>query len=231
MSEDRTLPTADKYTSCPSDGKILDYYKGQFKSVYILHHPFIKPNNCKIKRFHTGKWPSKHEIINYCSPVLWNEVIALTDQKNISEIDVGLRTSISSLNEEYFNEDFVNSLNKLYEDHEIISPEEGEIPPLLENRVYEAILSLGYKWLWVGDEFCTERKLFWIDDLIKGDEIPNHGCVFTPDKTILVTTHWVSHCFFICSSKSIIDKMLRIESFEGFFCTYKTEVYWGCYEI
>jgi len=104
------------------------------------------------------------------------------------------------------------------------------LPPLLENRLFNAIRKLGFDWFWVGDEFGTERKLHWIIDLIEKDYIPSHGCVFKHEHSILVTTHWDSHCSFLCSSRDLIEKLLSTESFEGFYCTPKTEVYWRAYK-
>jgi len=40
---ENSKPERDKFASCPDDGNILDYYKGQFDSVYVLLTPFIKP--------------------------------------------------------------------------------------------------------------------------------------------------------------------------------------------
>ena len=57
--------------------------------------------------------------------------------------------------------------------------------------------------MWVADEFGTERKLTWIEDLIEKDLVPSHGCVFTHDHSLLITTHWDSHCSLLCSSKDM----------------------------
>lgn len=38
-------PEPDKYASCPLDGRVLDYYKGAFDSVYVLLHPFERPRS------------------------------------------------------------------------------------------------------------------------------------------------------------------------------------------
>jgi hypothetical protein len=68
--------------------------------------------------------------------------------------------------------------------------------------------------------------MYWIEDL-KGQKAGTtlgHCNVFTPDKTILWTTHWDSHFSFVCSSKS---NLAKIGDFEGFFCTPQTEVYWS----
>ena len=227
----RILPKPEQYASCPSDEKILDFYKGQFDSVFVLLHPFIYPKSVALERFFPGKWPSKKEIIDRCEPILWKRVLELTDLGSLLEIDIGLRTRIHGLKENLSNETFATCLDQLTETRGIIAPPEGELPPLLENRIYEAVKALGHEWLWVGDEFGTERKLHYIDDLIEKDEIPIHGCVFTHDHSLLVTTHWDSHCSFLCSSEAIIKQILALDTFEGFFCTENTEVYWGVYEI
>jgi len=228
---DKVLPTPEKFASCPYDGKILPFYEGQFESVYVLLHPFFKPIKLDIERFCPSEWPEKHEIIDGCDPVSWNEVLNLTGLQSLSDIDIGLRTSIGGLNKELSNEEIADKLNVLTEERNIIHPSEGNLSSLLENRIYKAIKNLGYKWLWVGDEFGTERKLHLIDDLIEKDEIPAHGCVFLQDHSLLVATHWDSHCSFLCSSKKIIEKILVLDKFEGFYCTPNTEVYWGAYDI
>ncbi len=68
-----------------------------------------------------------------------------------------------------------------------------------------------------------------IDYLIANDLLD--VCNYTEDYQLLFATHWDSHCTFLCSSKKIIDQILEIHPFEGFFCTPKTEVYWGLHEI
>ncbi|PKF49200.1 DUF2711 family protein [Enterovibrio nigricans] len=235
-NDKKVLPSAEKFASCPYDQEILPYYEGQFDCVYILLHPFCKPTTLDIcYRFYAprdsgSRRPDKHEIIDGCEPVSWQEVLSLSGLESISDIDIGLRTSIGGLVSERENREFSDQLVKL-EKLGILLPDEGDLPPLLENRVYEAVKKLGYTWLWVGDEFGTERKLHWIGDLVKTDEIPPHGCIFTHDHKLLVTTHWDSHCSYLCSSREIIEQILESDPFEGFYCTSNTSVFWGLYEI
>ncbi len=223
----RILPPSDKYASCPYDEKVLSYYEGQFEAVYVVLSPFIRPRSISLDRFNPESWPSKQDLVAGSEPVTWKQILSMVSLKSIAEIDIGLRSSISGLNKKYANEDFAECLHLIAESEQLILPSEGDISPLVENRMYEALKRIGEQWLWVGDEFCTERKLFWIDDLIDGDEIPAHGCVFTPDKSILVTTHWDSHFSFLCSSKSKIERILEHEPFEGFYCAEETEVFWS----
>lgn len=224
---ERVLPAPDKFASCPNEGKVLGYYAGQFESVYVLLSPFMRPTSISMDRFCPENWPTKQELIDGTEPVTWQEILSLTGLDTIDEIDVGLRSSIGGLNAKYLNEDLSGVLRQLTEDEKIIHPQEGDLSPLIENRIYDSLKHLGRDWLWVGDEFCSERKLTWIDDLKQGDEIPWHGCVFTPDKSILVTSHWDSHFSFLCSSQSTIEQIINHNDFEGFFCCTDTEVYWS----
>jgi Protein of unknown function (DUF2711) len=226
MSENRrALPPLDKFASCPHDGNILEYYKGQFKAVYVLLHPFMKSDLIDWDEITPATYPSKKEIIEKCSPVNWQDILKISPFKNISEIDVGLRSWIHGIKK--YNETFIEYLQNLYNEAQFVAPAEGDLSPLIENRLYAAIKKLGYEWLWVATELADERKLHQIDDLISGDLLPAHGSIFTHDYSLLVTTHWDSHCSFLCGSKNMIEKILAIDPFEGFYCAPDTQVYWG----
>ncbi len=227
----RRLPERHKYASCPYDGKILQYYKDQFESVFVMLHPFFNPKNIELEAFYDEKWPTKAEIVEGGEPVLWSRILTLTGFSRLSEIDIALRTNIGSLGKKEANPNNLDILDAITEAEGLIYPTEGELAPLLENRLFRALQTLNYQWVWVGDEFCTERKLCWIDDLIQDEEIPYSGCIFTHDCSLLITTHWDSHCSFLCSSKAKIESILAIDRFEGFYCTDRTEVYWGLHEI
>ena len=55
--------------------------------------------------------------------------------------------------------------------------------------VLESIQEIGYEWAWVGDEFGTERKLYWIDDL----KIKNPGQRRAAARTSLLLTKVISN--------------------------------------
>lgn len=229
-SKSRKLPPPDVFASCPFDQKILEYYSGQFSDVFVVLHPFIKPVSIPVDRFCPSTWPSKPEMVEHCVAISWESVRSELGFDSIAALDVALRTSIGGLNAELSNEAWSQKLANYLEKNDLIAPSEGELPELLQDRLFTAIQSLGEEWLWVGDEFSSERKLVWIDDLKGENEIPSHGCLFLPNKSLLLTTHWDSHCSFLCSSREILDRVLSTDAFEGFFCAENTEVYWGAYE-
>jgi hypothetical protein len=230
---ERVLPTPDAFATCPSDGNILAYYAGTFESVYILFHPFIKPVSIEAEQFSPLAYPDRSSILKNCQPVSWAEVAKLAMLPSMAAVDVGLRTSIGGLKNEFVNQDYARQIDALFESHGIISPPEGFFSDLIHDTVLESIRDLGYQWVWVGDEFGTERKLYWIDDLKAESATATSKChcnVFTPDKTLLWTTHWDSHFSFLCASKVNLLTIQQRMGFEGFFCTPETDVYWSVRE-
>lgn len=227
---ERILPSPDIYATCPYEGKILSYYADVFSSVYISFSPFIEPVSISHEPFQPATYPDRISTTNNCRAVLWKDVVKRSGLPNVAAVDIALRTKIYGLSAEFMNEDFADRLERLYETERILPPTEGEHSSILHNSVLELFQELGHDWVWVGDEFCTERKLYWIDDLKAGinDPISGHCNVFAPDKSLLWTVHWDSHFSFLCSSSEMALKSAGVEEkLEGFFCDSETEVYWS----
>ncbi len=217
----------------PYEGKILEFYEGVFESVFVLLNPFFKPTTLNYETYwENDESPKKRDLIEGCETISWESVIEKSKFTHISEIDIALRTSIGGLREKSENKRYETYLNNfLAANKKVYPPGEGDISEFIENKLFKGIQSLNYEWLWVCDEWTTERKLMFIDDLYEKSDIPASGTLFTHDKKILIATHWDSHCSFLCSSKENIEKIVSKQKLEGFFCTPKTEVYWGLYEI
>lgn len=226
---DRVLPERDRYASCPSEGKILEYYSGIFEAVYVLLSPFKKSEHISEEICCPNSYPGRQAVLEACKAVSWREISDLSQLPSLAAVDIGLRTQISGLNRYFENRDYAQRLDALCEAKGIVPPAEGEHPDLLHNEVLEIFQELGYEWVWVGDEFCTERQLHWIDDL-KQEKVPTiagHCNVFSPDKAMLWTVHWDSHFTFLCSSNEKLKQIHVDDRLEGFFCTPSTEVYWS----
>jgi hypothetical protein len=227
---ERILPEPDTYaTAPPEDFSILEHYAGTFDAVYVLLHPFIDATEIGTEDFKPGTYPDRQRIAKGCRAVTWAEIMVRTGLSSIGAVDVGLRTSILGLKPKFSNQDFAAKIESLAESSKILAPDEGRFSDLLHDRVLSSIQSLGYEWVWVGDEFGTERKLYWIDDLKNQGAGPTAGQrnVFTPDKALLWTTHWDSHFSFLCSSEGNLRTIQETYHFEGFYCDRTTEIYWS----
>jgi Protein of unknown function (DUF2711) len=225
----RVLPPPDVFASCPLDGKILEHYAGTFEAVYVSLNPFIKPIAIDNAEFKPGTYPSRANIVTNCESVSWSEVSQRAELPSIAAVDIGLRTQIGGLRKELENQNYAAAIEALCETQGILPPTEGTFSELLHDKILQSIQRLGYEWLWIGDEFDTERKLRWIDDIKNQEDGLTTGRfnVFTPDKQLLWTIHWDSHFSFLCSSHERLASIQAASDLEGFFCTSSTEVYWS----
>ncbi len=227
----RILPSPDIFASCPLDGKVLAFYAGTFEAVYVSLNPFILPIGLNKDEFKPGTYPNRAQIVANCRPVSWAEVTRLTGLPSFAAVDIALRTGIGGLKKKFENVAYATAVDRLTETHGILPPLEGYFSDLLLDRVLAGVQALGYEWLWVGDEFCTERKLHWIEDLKNQDQdqglTAGRFNVFTPDKELLWTIHWDSHFSFLYSSRDKLITLQQSSGLEGFFCTETTEVYWS----
>jgi hypothetical protein len=211
------------------DGNILSYYDGVYESVFILLHPFINPVSISKEVFKPDTYPDTLTIAKECDGVSWSEIMTLTGLPSFSAIDIGLRTRIGGLKKTLASEEFANAVDALYDINGIIPPYEGGFSDLMHNRALKGFQQLGHQWAWVGDEFGTQRKLYWIEDLMVKEiaATSGHCNVFSPDKSLLWTTHWDSHFSFLCGSHKALASLVQSMSFDGFFCDKDTEVYWS----
>jgi len=53
------LPTPDAFATCPTEGRILEYYAGTFESVFVLLHPFMKAVSIGIEQFKPTTYPAR----------------------------------------------------------------------------------------------------------------------------------------------------------------------------
>ncbi|WP_226679957.1 DUF2711 family protein [Sutcliffiella horikoshii] len=228
MDTERVAPEPHRHTVCADeDVSIKEFYKGVFNEVYIFFHPFIKPVTIDPKLFNSETNIDKFQIINHCEMVTWKEFLALNGLKSYEELDIGLRTRILGLKKEYENKKFTEIINTVSGKENLIPPTEGMLPELLINNLLGAIKKEKYDWIWVGDEFGTERKLEYIDDLINQDTLARHN-LFTHDNSILITTHWDSHFSMICADdRKKLDRIIKWCNLEGFYCDDHTEIYWS----
>jgi hypothetical protein len=155
------------FASCLLDGKILDYYVGTFESVYVSLNPFIKPIAINKAEFKPDTYPSCANIVTNCKPVAWSEVAQLAELPSLAAVDIGLRTRIGGLKKELQNHSYAAAIDALSDTQCILPPPEGCFSDLLHDKILQSIQGLGYDWLWIGDEFCTEENCIGLTILMQ----------------------------------------------------------------
>ncbi|WP_430392129.1 DUF2711 family protein [Dyella sp. 20L07] len=179
----------------------------------------------------SGALPGKRRVIESLSasqPVSWVEVMRLSGLPDYRAVDIALRTQIAGLKKVLQNAEFALALERLSAKGQFVPPLEGRQSPFLYAAVLGIFKKLGHDWVWVGDELCTERKLHWVDDLIKDPSVVGSPAnLFSPDKSLLWSVHWDSHFTFLCGSRSDLDRVDVSNRLEGFYCNSSTHVYWS----
>ncbi len=230
MTEMRVLPAPHKFDVCsPADMPIKKFYEGVFEEVFIFFHPFIKPQTIDYNLFRSDTCPTKSEIRDHCEMISWKKLLELSTITSYKHLDIGLRTIILGLNKTFANEEIAKIINDICDQNKIIYPTEGLFPEFIMDKLLQGIKNIGYDWIWRGDEFCTERKLEYICDLIEDVNLLDneHRNLFTHDNHILLTTHWDSHFSILCSDKMTVKNLVDFCDLEGFYCSDTTEIYWS----
>lgn len=229
MEKERVLPEPHRYAVCSSeDMPIKEFYKGVFEEVYVFYHPFIKPKAIDYDLFNPDTYPTRSEIRKYCEKVTWEQFLILAGIGSYKQLDIGLRTRILGLKKEYQNLYAAALIEKTCMKNLIVEPSEGLFPEFIMDDLLNGIKTVGHEWIWCGDEFCTERKLVYIDDLMHDNNLLEQGKnLFTHDNSILITTHWDSHFSLLCSDKCTVEQLVNLCGLEGFYCNDKTEIYWS----
>ncbi len=230
MANAKSLPEPHRYAVCAyEDMPIKEFYEGVFEDVFIFYHPFIKPRTIGYERFMPDTYPTRMEIMEHCEAVTWENVLKLTGIPDAAQLDIGLRSLIYGLKKEFANDETAKIIANICEQEKIVCPTEGLFPEIIMAGLLESIKNLGHDWIWCGDEFCTERKLEYTEDLIKDLDLLHRERrnLFTHDQSILITTHWDSHFSMLCSDKATLKKIVEECQLEGFYCNDHTEIYWS----
>lgn len=231
------MPFPHPYAVCAPDGfPIKAYYKDYYEEVFIFLHPFVQPYSPSLNLAEAQL--TKFELMEQTRNVRWEEVLKLVGMKDYKELDIALRTLFGGLRDQYADEVASRKVVNLKIEAGIYEADAGYLPIELINPLLETIQSEGHDWIWLGDEFGSERKLQYVYDLWQSDKLDKgrfnlfpHGTerynLFTHDHELLITTHWDSHFSMICSDKKTIEKFRKNCNLEGFYCDDETEIFWS----
>ena len=223
----------DRRAICPSDSiPILEFYKGLFDSVYVSLNPFLKiknTSNYTVDNFweNEDEREEKLKVLSNTEAMKWSEILTLSKLKDIKEIDIALRTGIGGLKEQFENKNYLEILESILDPNRILSPNEGSIQEIQQDRILNAINKLGYKTICIGEEFGELIEVKKISDILESAESIYERNLYTEDKKVLITVHWDSFQTYICSSKEIVQKIVQEAKLEGFYCDETTKIYWS----
>lgn len=213
---------------CPQDGKILAHFAGEYDTIYVALSPFIRPRSMLRDRFRPDTYPDHRMIVANCAPVCWADVQRLAGFESLDEIDIALRTSLLGLRRDLCRDDLAERLVSCLAREGLIPPAEGHHPELMFAMVMQMFAELGHDAAVVADEFGEGARMHPIGELAAGSvQLPSHCSIHTPDRGLLWTAHWDSHCTFLCASSDILEHLRVDTRLEGFHCSPKTEVYWS----
>lgn len=147
--------------------------------------------------------------------------------KSLEEVDCGLRTYIGGLVSAKATPALADKIHELDSRDGIFAPCEGELSPFLQNGLFRALKLLGYVEVSVGDEFGRNAEVRNLNELMECDAFQKRNQMFTADGALLVSTHWDSHCSFLCGARELVERIVAMAELEGFFCGDDTNVYWG----
>jgi len=114
------------------------------------------------------KYPTKEEILNQGTPVLWETVIKESGLASFEELAVALMTSIYALNEKYARTDLADKLNKNL-DKDRFYPPEDKTSVFLINDLLEVLGSKGADKILFSEPILDNSGILKIKDVTLRD--------------------------------------------------------------
>lgn len=229
------LPEGHRYAMFGGgeDYPIKAYYEGVFETVFVAFHPFYKPNDASpeavcLGRLHSG---DKNEVERCFEPVTWETVRRRAAFEDFKQLDLALRTWNGAIAP---RDEFVawkRRLEGVCTREHLYAPSDSIPSDLTANRVFRALLEMGAKWMWDGDDFCTERRLVYIQDTLEASDWDRHHRIFFGyQHDWLIVTPWESMCTLFCGSHAWVEQMVERCELEGFYCDDKTTSNWSLFD-
>ena len=137
MSAERIFPEPD-FTS-PYDGEILSCYTDRFEAVFIVLHPFFKPE-ADIQYFKfdpddEDAYLSDRQSFEWCSPVTWVEFLKISQIDSLQNLDGALKNYIGGIRERQRFQSYTNALISTLQKDGLIAPYEGDISLMFLPRI------------------------------------------------------------------------------------------------
>ncbi|WP_145035813.1 DUF2711 family protein [Paenibacillus sp. Y412MC10] len=156
------------YIWIDDETSILNQVKGQYKYALIITNPFIQMpqgwyNNKKISGLEYT-YPTNEEIIEYGKPVLWSQILKLTELEDLRSLALAMKTYISALNKFYARSDLMEKL-KLGLQEDVYLPNEDKISQFLIPTIIEVFKSRGITKIQYSEPIFDTSGEILVDDI------------------------------------------------------------------
>lgn len=209
----------------PRDWPIRTHYSG-YESTFLMLHPFlrIKKKHLSDINFETGNWPTKNEIVQFCEPVTWNQILVETGIEEIKSLDRALAFYHCSTQ----NTDPIASkkLKELLERPDIIPPQVDNFPEILEDRFLNELTKAGISEVYVFSDIDEKSKPTDIPNLLK-KQLPYHVRVESKSGNFLMIQDFDQRFSYLNGAKELVSKLVINLNLEGFYCDETTLEAWS----
>jgi hypothetical protein len=223
----------DQFIYPPYDAPLMDAYGGQFESLYVILHPFIRvPDLLAWKA--TGTYPTDEQILSQGTKYRWAPVAAQTGLHTFARLNHALLTTIRSIKEELCDYPACKTLLSFLQAESVWMPEEGRFEPLLQTDLLDAFAAAGH------DELIFVPEFPHLDPIqrLKLSKLMNRACAFppkgtllAPDLSFLFTVDWDSFFTLFYGPRKFLTEAVRRNDLEGFFASSTTEHFWFNYSF
>ena len=180
----------------------------------------ITATNATIYTRNTN-YPSEKEISTKGTIVTWAVVRKGAGFNSNSELCKALKTSIGAYNLEFARPDLAKKLETFVKKAKLWVPGEGAFDVLTSLKIYHTFVSLGKKFIVIVDEHYQTKRELNLNDLTAEEFTQEIGgkdyYIYSADKSILFSVDWDSFFFLICSTSTLLKRIIESQEFEGFF--------------
>jgi hypothetical protein len=222
----------EEFVYPPYELPLAEAYGGQFESVFVILHPFIRVP-WSLSWSETHRYPDDAQIATLGSRCAWSEV-ACAELNSCAQINRALLTSIGSLADYMADPAGCDALRNLLERESIWMPTEGRFEPLLQPDFLQIFATAGFEELIFVPEFphSDPAVRLSIAGLTEGSiPFPSCGTLLAPDASFLFTVDWDSFFALFYGRRSFIRATARRLKLEGFFATANTNHAWWNYSL
>jgi hypothetical protein len=233
---------------------LLEAYCGQFESVFIVLHPFIRVPEA-LGWAAAQRYPDDSQILGEGKKCSWSEVSKQIGISSYARMNQALLTSIGSLADYLADWAGRDAIAEFVKAQAVWMPTEGRFEPLLQRDFLDVFEAAGAAELVFVPEFPNADPVVQLSvDWLKGGAsagvdasrtaglesgatrqsaipFPARGTLLAPDRSFLFTVDWDSLFTLFYGPRGFVEEEVRRLRLEGFFATANTDHAWFNYSF